>query len=94
MTEKIYTASDSQPRLVCSGFRHIFKRVCKNCWKLLLNSCLFVCLSIRPSARLSVWNNSAPAGRIFMKFEVRGFFLNSVEKIQMPLQKGKGKALP
>jgi len=32
------------------------------------------CSSIRLSARLSVWNNSTPAGRIFTKFEVRGFF--------------------
>ena len=37
----------------------------QNCEKLLLaSSCMPVCLSVRPSA----WNNSAPTGRIFMKF--------------------------
>jgi len=29
-----------------------------------------------PSVCLSAWNNSAPNGRIFMKFDIRGFFEN------------------
>jgi len=29
-------------------------------------------MSVRPSA----WNNSAPTGRIFIKFDIRGFFEN------------------
>ena len=43
-----------------------------------------------PSAR----NNSAPAGRIFMKFDIRGFFFffgKSVEKIQVASKSGKKK---
>ena len=31
----------------------------------LASSCLSVCLSVRSSA----WNNSAPTGRIFIKFD-------------------------
>ena len=31
-------------------------------------------MSVRPSVRLSSWNNSAQAGRIFMKFDIGVFF--------------------
>jgi len=34
------------------------------------------CLSVLPSVRLSTWNNLARAGRIFIKYDVRGFFEN------------------
>jgi len=37
------------------------------------------CLSVL----LSAWNNSAPTGRIFMKFDTWEFFLNSAQKIQI-----------
>jgi hypothetical protein len=37
---------------------------------------LSVGLSFLPSFRPSAWNNSAPTGRIFMKFDVRVFFEN------------------
>ena len=37
-----------------------------------------VCLSVRPSAR----NNSAPTGRIFMKFDIWGFFENLSRKFK------------
>jgi hypothetical protein len=30
--------------------------------------------SVRPSARPPAWNKSVPAGRIFMKFDILGFF--------------------
>jgi hypothetical protein len=43
-----------------------------------------VCLSVCPSA----WNNSAPKERIFMKFDIWGFF-KSVEKIQVSLKSDK-----
>ena len=44
----------------------------KNCEKLLLaSSCLSVCLS--------AWKNSAPTGRIFMKFDILSIFRKSVE---------------
>jgi hypothetical protein len=36
------------------------------CLCLSVSVCLSVCLSVRPSA----WNNSAPTGRIFMKFDI------------------------
>jgi len=32
------------------------------------------CLSICQSVCLSAWNNSAPTGQIFMKFDIRIFF--------------------
>ena len=55
-----------------------FRLFCKNCgrWPL-LPSCLSVCLS--------AWSNSAPTGRIFMKFYLWGF-PKSVEKIQFSLK--------
>jgi len=31
---------------------------------------LSACLSVHPLLRLSAWNNSAPTGRIFMKFDI------------------------
>jgi hypothetical protein len=43
------------------------------------------CLSVRPST----WNNSAPTGQIFTKFEICIYFFffgNSVEKIPVPLE--------
>jgi hypothetical protein len=49
--------------------------------------------STRQSARLpvcpSTWNNSAPSGRIFMKFDTGVFFGKSVEKIQVSLKSEK-----
>jgi hypothetical protein len=84
--EKIYTYSNSQPWLMCSGLRHILRRVCKNCWKSLLDSCLFICLFVCPygTTRLPLGG-----GGIFMKFEVRWFFRNSVEQIQVSLHSAK-----
>jgi len=29
---------------------------------------------VSPSVRLSAWNNSAPTGRTFIKFDIRAFF--------------------
>jgi len=40
-----------------------------------------------PSVRTSTWN-SAPTGRIFMKFDMR-IFRKSVKKIQVTLKSGK-----
>ena len=37
-----------------------------------------VCLSVRPSS----WNNAAPTGRIFMKFNVRTFYENLSRKFR------------
>jgi hypothetical protein len=53
----------------------VFRRFSQNCGKRLLASS---CLSVRPSA----WNNSAPTGRIFMKFNIRGFFENLSRKLK------------
>jgi hypothetical protein len=38
-------------------------------------------ISSCPSVRRSAWNNSAPAGRIFIKFDM-SIFRNCVQKIQ------------
>jgi hypothetical protein len=40
------------------------------------------CLPVCPPT----WNNSAPTGRIFMKFNIRGIFEKPVEKIQVSLK--------
>jgi hypothetical protein len=35
-----------------------------------------------PSVRLPAWNNSAPNGRIFMKFDIRVFLENLLRKFK------------
>jgi len=51
--------------------------------KLAISDCELrhVCLSVRPSVRLFAWNNSAPIGQIFMKFDISVFFENLPKKI-------------
>ena len=49
-------------------------------WLLAL-SCLSVCLS--------AWNNLAPSGRIFIKFDISRSFWKSVQKIQVSLKSDK-----
>jgi len=39
-------------------------------------------LHVWPSVRLSAWNNSAPTGRIFMKFDIQVFFENLSRKFK------------
>jgi len=41
------------------------------------------------SVCLSAWNNSAPTGRIFMKFDITNFLEKPVEKIQVSLKSDK-----
>jgi len=48
-------------------------------------------VSIGLSVRQSVWNISAPTGRIFVKFYICRFFRKSVEKIQVSLKFDKNK---
>jgi hypothetical protein len=40
----------------------------------LLKQIISFVMSVRPSFRLSAWNNSAYAGRIFAKFDIQVFF--------------------
>jgi hypothetical protein len=54
-----------------------------------LSVCLPSCLSVRPSVRPSACNNSAPTERIFMQFDIWGFFRKFVEKIQVSLKSDK-----
>jgi hypothetical protein len=42
-------------------------------------------ISVRPPA----WNNSAPTGRIFMRFDIWPFFENLWRKIQVSLKSNK-----
>jgi hypothetical protein len=42
-------------------------------------------MSVHAAAR----NNSAPTGRIFMKFDILAVFRKSVQKIQVPLKSDK-----
>jgi hypothetical protein len=46
-------------------------------------------ISFVSSACPSAWNNSAPTGRIFMKFYVWGFFERLSRKIQVSLKADK-----
>ena len=45
-----------------------------------------LCLSVHPRIRRSTWNNTVSFGGIFIKFNIRDFFLNSVWKIQFSLK--------
>jgi len=50
----------------------------------------FLLRHVRPSVRLSAWNNSAPTRRIVMKFDISVFFRKFVEKkIQVLLKSVK-----
>ena len=61
---------------------YFFRAFRKNCERrLLASSCPFV----RPSA----WNNSAPTGRISMKFCILSAVREVVEKIKLPLKSDK-----
>jgi hypothetical protein len=51
----------------------------------------YVCLSVHPSVRPSARNNSAPTGRIFMKFLYVTIFRKTVEKIQVTLNSDQYK---
>lgn len=53
--------------------------------KLLTASGLSVCLSLRQSQR----NNTILNGQIFKQFDIRVFFLKSVESFKVPLKCGK-----
>jgi hypothetical protein len=39
-------------------------------------------ISFVMSVRLSAWNKSAPTGRIFIKFDIWGFFGNMLRKVK------------
>ena len=49
--------------------------------KLLKSTVSFV-MSVRLSVKLSAWDNSAPTGRISMKFDIRLFFENLSTKFK------------
>ena len=58
--------------------------------------CLEACSQNLRKATTSIvtsvrWNNSAPTGPIFMKFDIWGFFRIIVEKIKVPLKSDKNK---
>ena len=57
------------------AFRHVRKLEKRD--YLLVSSCLFLCLSL-PSA----WNNSAPTGRGFLKFDIWIFFKYLSRKVK------------
>jgi hypothetical protein len=46
-------------------------------------------ISFLMSVRLSAWNDSPPTGPTSLKFDIGGFFLKSVEKIQVSLKSDK-----
>ena len=62
-------------------------------WLLLLIATISFVMSVRPSARLSAWNNSAPIGRIFMKFDIWLCFENLSWKFKFHYNRPKIKGL-
>ena len=56
-------------------FRIVFRRVRK------IAKCFVI--SVRPSVRLSTWNNSAHTGRILMKFDIHVFCENLSRKFSL-----------
>ena len=75
LPEKQYSSGKSSINII-STFRSIRK---------IAKSDYHIPLSVRPST----WNNSAPTGRIFMKFDIGEFFLKTIEKIQVSLKSDK-----
>jgi len=63
-------------------YTHVTLLLFNHVIKITISFILSVCTSVWQNA----WNNSAPIGRIFMKFEIRIFLLKSVEKIQVVLE--------
>jgi hypothetical protein len=63
---------------MCITFRRV-RKIAKR------NYSLHVC----PSASLSAWNNSVPKGRIFIKFDIRVFFVNLSRNSQVSLKYDK-----
>jgi hypothetical protein len=57
-----------------------FAKLLKAIISFVMSVCLSVCLSFRLSVRLTAWNNSALAGRIFMKFNIWVLFQNLSRK--------------
>jgi len=53
--------------------------------------CISFVMPVRLSVRLSTWNNSAPNGRIFMKFDIGGFFENLSRNFKFLLKSDKKK---
>jgi len=54
-----------------------------NCNTIPLVILAWSCLSVCPSVRLSGWENSAPIGRIFMKFDTLIFYGNVSRKLKL-----------
>jgi hypothetical protein len=53
---------------------NLFLDMCTKLWKAPISFVKSDCLSVHPFVSLSTWNNSAPTGRIFMKFNFWVFF--------------------
>jgi hypothetical protein len=75
--------TNPRPARLMSVARKCFYARSQNCEKQLLpSSCLSVCLSVC----LSAWNNSAPTGRILIKFDVWMFFDKVSRKLKISLK--------
>jgi len=60
----------SQLAYLIRTFRHFTKS-----WKVIISFIMSVCLSM--------WNNSAPTGLVFMKFDIWGFSKNLLRKFRL-----------
>ena len=59
---------------------HCYWACLQNCKKATISFAMSVCPSVHLSTRLSAWNNSASTRRIFVKFDIWGFFENLSRK--------------
>jgi hypothetical protein len=74
--------------LYLSGWNYRKKSVFRHVLKISKSDSYFV-MSHPPSDRSFVWKNSAPTGRIFMKFDILSVFRKCVRKIQVSLKSDK-----
>jgi hypothetical protein len=66
---------------VLIAFLRSVRKISKSDYKL-----RYIYLSVRPSIRLSAWNNSAPTVRIWTKFGIISIFRKFVMKIKVLLK--------
>jgi hypothetical protein len=58
------------PLLFGSALKWLFLGAFAKLRRAIVSFVMSVRLSVHPSVRLSAWNNSAPTGRIFVKFYI------------------------
>jgi len=71
------------------SFLGAFAKLLKATINFVISDRLSVCLSVRPSVRMSACNNSDPNGMIFIKFDISVFFENLSRKFKFHSNRGR-----